>query len=71
VLSPIQFIAYEDFVAQPKKVLERISTETSIALKTEGIELFPKTEVEVPEHDAKLAACALEIYHEIVPSISV
>ena len=70
-LSPIQFIAYEDFVAQPKKVLERISTETSITLKTEGIELFPKTEVEVPEHDAKLAACALEIYHEIVPSISV
>ena len=70
-LSNIQFIAYEDFVAQPKKVLERISTETGIALKTEDIALFPKAPVDVPEHDAGLAARALDIYREVVPSLSV
>ena len=70
-LSTIQFIAYEDFVAEPKKVLERISTETGIALKTEDIALFPKAPVDVPEHDAGLAARALDIYREVVPSLSV
>ena len=69
-LSNIQFIAYEDFVAQPKKVLERISTATGIALKTGGLELYQKTTVDVQEHDAKLAARALDIYREVVTSIS-
>jgi len=46
-------------------VLEGISTETGIALKTEGVALFEKTEVDVPEHDADLAAKALEIYREV------
>ena len=70
-LSTIQFIAYEDFVARPKDVLERLSTETSIPLNIEGVELFVKTAVNVPEYDAKLAAHALTIYHEVVPSLSV
>ena len=70
-LSTIQFIAYEDFVARPKDVLERLSTETSIPLNIEGVELFVKTAVNVPEHDAKLAAHALTIYHEVVSSLSV
>jgi hypothetical protein len=69
-LSNIQFIAYEDFVAQPENVLERISTATGIALKTEGVALFPKAPVDVPEHDAGLAARALDIYREVVRSIS-
>ena len=69
-LTNIQFIAYEDFLAQPKEVLERISTQTGIALKTEGVALFEKTEANVPEHDAELAAHALDIYREVVRSIS-
>ena len=67
-ISNIQFIAYEDFVAQPTNVLERISTATSITLKTEGVELFEKTALNVPAHDAGLAARALEIYREVVPA---
>ena len=67
-ISNIQFIAYEDFVARPKEVLERISTATSITLKTEGVELFEKTALNVPAHDAGLAARALEIYREVVPA---
>ena len=67
-LSNIQFIAYEDFVARPKEVLEGISTATGIALKTEGVALFPKAPIDVPEHDAGLAARALEIYREVVPA---
>jgi len=67
-LSNIQFIAYEDFVARPKEVLERISTATGITLKTEGMELFEKTALNVPAHDAGLAARALEIYREVVPA---
>jgi len=67
-ISNIQFIAYEDFVARPKEVLERISTATSITLKTEGVELFEKTALNVPVHDAGLAARALEIYREVVPA---
>ena len=66
-ISNIQFIAYEDFVARPKEVLERISTATGITLKTEGVELFEKTALNVPAHDAGLAARALEIYREVVP----
>ena len=69
-LNNIQFIAYEDFVAQPKNVLEGISTETGIALKTEGVALFEKTEVDVPEHDADLAAKALEIYREVAHELN-
>ena len=65
-ISNIQFIAYEDFVARPKEVLERISTATSITLKTEGVELFEKTALNVPVNDAGLAARALEIYREVV-----
>lgn len=67
-ISNIQFIAYEDFVARPKEVLERISTATGITLKTEGVELFEKTALNVPAHDAGLAARALEIYREVVPA---
>ena len=67
-ISNIQFIAYEDFVARPKEVLERISTATGITLKTEGVELFEKTALNVPVHDAGLAARALEIYREVVPA---
>ncbi|MDB2502893.1 sulfotransferase [Schleiferiaceae bacterium] len=66
-ISNIQFIAYEDFVARPKELLERISTATGITLKTEGVELFDKTALNVPAHDAGLAARALEIYREVVP----
>ena len=66
-ISNIQFIAYEDFVARPKEVLERISTATGITLKTEGVELFEKTALNVPAHDAGLAARALEIYRDVVP----
>ena len=69
-LSNIHFISYEDFVTQPKEVLEGISTETGIALKTEGVALFEKTEVDVPEHDADLAAKALEIYREVAHELS-
>jgi hypothetical protein len=67
-ISNIQFIAYEDFVAHPKKVLERISTATGIELKTEGVALFQKAPVDVPDHDARLAARALVIYREVVPA---
>ena len=67
-ISNIQFIAYEDFVARPKEVLERISTATGIELKTEGVALFQKAPVDVPEHDARLAARALVIYREVVPA---
>ncbi|MDC0376648.1 sulfotransferase [Schleiferiaceae bacterium] len=67
-LSNIQFIAYEDFVARPKEALERISTATGITLKTEGVELFEKTALNVPVHDTGLAARALEIYREVVPA---
>ena len=67
-ISNIQFIAYEDFVARPKEVLERISTATGITLKTEGVELFEKTAPNVPAHDAGLATRALKIYREVVPA---
>ena len=67
-ISNIQFIAYEDFVARPKEVLERISTATGITLKTEGVELFEKTALNVPVHDTGLAARASEIYQEVVPA---
>ena len=69
-ISNIQFIAYEDFVARPKEVLEGISAVTGIALKTEGVALFPKAPVDVPEHDAGLAARALEIYREVAHELS-
>jgi hypothetical protein len=51
-------------------VLEGISAETGIALKTEGVVLFEKTAVDVPEHDAELAAKALEIYREVADELS-
>ena len=67
-LDKVQFIGYNHFLEEPKEVLSRIGAVTGIPLNTEGVALFEKTAALVPNHDAKLAARATDIYQSLLPT---
>ena len=61
----MEFIRYEEFLARPSQVVERIAKATGMTINAEDIPVFEKTP-EVPSgFSPELASMAQRVYEEL------
>ena len=64
-LEGVEFIRYEEFLARPSQVVERIAKATGMTINAEDIPVFEKTP-EVPSgFSPDLASMAQKVYEEL------